>query len=260
MNQLIFDAAAAKAVESVYVIEDAKRRRRTVREALAARPGERVLDVGCGPGFYCLELAAEVGPQGSIVGLDGSEAMIELARRRCGELANVELREADATALPVADGDFDAALCVQVLEYLAEPGAGLAELHRALRPGGRVLVWDIDWATLSLQADDSGVTERVLRAWDEHLADPSLPRSLGRRLREAGFEQVRGAAHPLGTVELDPETYGGAIVPFIAAFVAGRAGVGEDEAREWVERQRALGERGEFYFACTQWCFTAAKP
>jgi ubiquinone/menaquinone biosynthesis C-methylase UbiE len=257
MSQLVFDEDEARQVESVYRIREAQQRRRTVRETLRVRPGERVLDVGCGPGFYCAELAEEVGPAGSVVGVDGSEAMLALARRRCEGLANVELRAADATALGVADADFDAALCVQVLEYVADTRAGLAQLHRALKPGGRVLVWDIDWATWSMQGDE--LTRRVQTAWDEHLTHSSLPRTLAPSLRAVGFEDVRAQAHPLAAVAFDPQTFGGALLPFIATFVAGRAGVSEDEGAAWLEAQRALDQRGEFYFAVTQLCFTAVK-
>jgi arsenite methyltransferase len=258
MSQLVFDDDAARQVESVYRTREAQQRRRTVRETLAPQLGERVLDVGCGPGFYCVELAAEVGPSGSVVGLDGSEAMLELAGRRCAELGNVELRFADVSALSVADADFDAAICVQVLEYVPDTRAGLAELHRALKPGGRVLVWDIDWATFSMQDDE--LTRRVQAAWDEHLTHVSLPRVLAPALRAVGFEEVRAQAHPLATIAFDPETFGGSLVPFIAAFVGGRAGVGADEAEAWLAAQRALDERGEYYFAVTQLCFTAVKP
>src|SRR3989442_15074165 len=121
MGQLVFDEDMARAIERTYEIRDARRRRAIARAALAAAPGERVLDVGCGPGFYCAELLAEVGQGGFVVGVDGSGAMLELARRRCDGAHNVEFREADATALPVADASVDRALCVQVLEYLADP-------------------------------------------------------------------------------------------------------------------------------------------
>src|SRR5207248_10912066 len=113
-------------------------RRRLVREALAARSGERILDVGCGPGFYARELLDEIGPGGSIVAVDASPDMLALARPRCEGHGNVTFREGEATALPVDDGAFDAALCVQVMEYVPAVGRALQEMHRALRPGGRV--------------------------------------------------------------------------------------------------------------------------
>jgi arsenite methyltransferase len=94
MSQLIFDAEAARRIEAIYEIGDAKRRRRIVREALAAAPGERILDVGCGPGFYCAELLEDVGRAGAVVGVDSSAAMLKLAARRLEGHDNVELHEA----------------------------------------------------------------------------------------------------------------------------------------------------------------------
>jgi arsenite methyltransferase len=113
---------------------------------------------------------------------------------------------------------------------------------------------------VSLNSDDPARTERILRAWDEHLADPSLPRTLAPRLRAAGFEDVRVEAHAFATADFDPDSYGPALIPFIAVFVAGRQGIGEEEAQAWLAEQQQLGERGEFYFASTQFCFTARKP
>jgi arsenite methyltransferase len=100
----------------------------------------------------------------------------------------------------------------------------------------------------------------VLRAWDEHLAHPSLPRTLGAHLRSAGFEDVRMEAHAFAASGRDPGRYGAALVPIIATFVAGRQGMGEAEADAWGAEQRELMERDEFYFASTQFCFKATKP
>jgi ubiquinone/menaquinone biosynthesis C-methylase UbiE len=260
MSQLVFDEEAARQIEAIYQIGDAARRRGIVREALSAAPGERILDVGCGPGFYCAELLDQVGESGSVVGIDGSTAMLTLAARRCSGHDNVDLLEADAASLPVEDEDFDAAVSVQVQEYVPEVKTGLSELYRALRPGGRALVFDIDWDTLSVHSEDPELTARVLSAWDEHLAHPSLPRTLATRLRSAGFEDVQMAAHPFVTIDFDENSYGSALVPFIGAFVAGRQGLTEADAAAWVDGQRELGERGEFYFAITQFLFTARRP
>ena len=260
MSQLVFDDGAARQIERLYLIRDAVRRRQLARAALGARPSERVLDAGCGPGFYCVEIADEVGPDGSVLGVDGSAAMLALAERRCAGRPNIELREGDVLALPVDDASVDAAICVQVLEYVPDATAALVEMRRCLRPGGRVLVWDVDWATLSIHADDPDRTARVLRAWDTHLTHRSLPRTLPARLRAAGYEDVAAQAHAFATFELDPETYGGANIPLIRGFVPGREGVDDAEAEAWLAEQRALGERGEFAFAVTQFCFTATNP
>jgi ubiquinone/menaquinone biosynthesis C-methylase UbiE len=260
MGQLVFDEDMARAIERMYQIRDAKRRRVIVRAALAAARGDRVLDVGCGPGFYCAELLADVGRGGFVLGIDGSAAMLALAKERCDGAHNVEFHEADATSLPVSDASVDRAVCVQVLEYLADPAAALAEMHRALRPGGRVLAWDIDWATVSLHSEEPGRMQRVMRAFEEHLAHPSLPRTLAPRLRAAGFTDVEMEAHAFASCEMDPETYGVAVLPGIRSFAPGHEGITDEEANAWLAEQRELGGRGEYFMSSTQFCFTAIKP
>jgi arsenite methyltransferase len=260
VGTLEFDDDAARRIEAMYHTRDAGRRRGLVLAALGASPGDRILDVGCGPGFYCAEVLDQVGPEGSVVGVDPSPAMLALAAARCEGRGEVELLDGDALALPVADGAFDGAICVQVLEYVEAATEALAEIRRALRPGGRIVVWDVDWGTLSLHAAEARRSDRVLRAWDEHLVHPALPRTLAARLRTAGFADVRMGAHPFVAVDWDPESYGVALMPFIAEFVAGRGGLTEEDGRAWLEEQRALGERGELYFACLQLAFTATRP
>ena len=252
-----FDAAVARQLEDMYGRRDVLRRRALVRAALDAAPGERIVDVGCGPGFYVAELLDAVGDAGAVTGVDLAPAMLELAAKRCEGRPNVEFHEGGATDLPLPDGAFDAALSVQVLEYVPDVDAALGEIRRVLRPGGRLLAWDVDWGTLSIRCDDAARQERVLRAWDEHVAHPALPRRLGGQLRAAGFEDVRVEGHAFVTVELDPESYGGMGVAMIEGFAAGR---GEESAQAWGEELRKLDERGEFYFAVVQACFTATRP
>lgn len=260
MGQLLFDDSLGEQLEVLYRTRDVLRRRRLIREALGARPGERILDVGCGPGFYVAELLEDVGAEGFIVGVDRSPQMLALAGSRTEGHGNVELHEADAKSLPVADGSFDAAVSVQVLEYVPDIAAALAEVHRALRPGGRAVLWDVDWATVSWHSRDAARMERVLRTWDEHLAHVSLPSTLAPLLRSAGFEDVHADAYAFATIELVPDAYGAAVFPLIEQYVAGREEIGPDEAAAWAAEQRELAEAGEFYFACTQFRFTARKP
>lgn len=260
MSQFVFDEKLSRQLESNYSRRDFQRRRRLVHEALGAQPAERILDVGCGPGFYVAELLERVGPTGAVVGVDMSAAMLGLAAMRCEGHTNVAFREASATSLPVDGSTFDAALSVQVLEFVEDVDAALAELHRALRPGGRLLVWDVDWSTVSWHSSDPERMARVLRAWDGHLSHPSLPRTLAARLRSSGFEGVTAEGYTFATTELSPDSYAGSIMPGIAQYVSGRAGITDEEAQSWAADQHALGELGQFFFACIQFCFTAIRP
>jgi arsenite methyltransferase len=260
MTQLVFDESLAEQLEVLYRSRDVLRRRALIREALGAQPGERILDIGCGPGFYVAELLDEVGPEGTVVGVDGSAAMLAVAAHRCEGHANVAFHEADVQSLPVEDATFDRALCVQVLEYVPDVESALTEMHRALRPGGRLVVWDVDWATVSWHSSYPDRMARVLQAWDAHLAHPSLPRTLTAQLRAVGFEDIRMEGHTFAANEFSPDAYSGALVPVIDRYVAGGDVIGEEEMNAWVAEQRELDERGEFYFVCVQFCFTATRP
>ena len=107
--------------------------------------GEAVLDLACGPGSVTRLAAEAVGPTGRVTGCDLSPAMLEVARAKAAArgAAPIEYIEAPADALPVAEASFDVAVCQQGLQFFRDRHAALAEVHGALRPGGRlgVAVW-----------------------------------------------------------------------------------------------------------------------
>ncbi|MDT4998580.1 MAG: arsenite methyltransferase [Mycobacterium sp.] len=259
MAQLDFDEGLGKQLEAMYRRRDVIRRRRLVMNALGAQPGEDVVDVGCGPGFYLTELAEQVGPQGSVTGIDRAPAMLAVAAKRAERHENVAFHRADATSLPVPDQTFDALLSVQVLEYVPDVDRAIAEIHRVLRPGGRAVIWDVDWATVSWQSGDDERMRAMLDAWDEHLVHKSIPRTLAPSLRTRGFHNVTAEGHAFTTIELDPETYGGSLIDVIAEYAAKQAGMDPDEVRTWRAEQEQSGANGEFYFSCVQCCFIAHK-
>ena len=118
-------------------------RQRAVDRA-EVEPGSDALDVCCGTGDMALELRRRIGPDGRVVGCDFSESMLELARRKSGELGlPVEFGWADALELPYGDASFDAVTIGFGARNLADLPRGLAEMARVLRPGGRLVILEI---------------------------------------------------------------------------------------------------------------------
>ena len=163
----------------------------------AVQPGEHVLDVACGTGVVTRLAAIAAGRSGAVTGADVNPAMLAVA----GALepvdgAPITWIEADAGDMPVADESFDVALCQQGIQFFGDPGAGLREMRRALRPRGRVVV--TVWRPLHFQPGHAAVAEMV-----EEFVGPKAgasrraPYSFGGRetlrplFESAGFGHVR---------------------------------------------------------------------
>ncbi|MGD0861651.1 MAG: ubiquinone/menaquinone biosynthesis methyltransferase [Candidatus Limnocylindrales bacterium] len=121
---------------------DGRWRRAAVRAARLA-PGNSAVDVACGTGKLTCALAAAVGPAGRVVGVDLAPAMLEAARRACGDLVQIEFVEGNALALPFQPGTFDAATIAFGLRNLSSFENGFREMARIVRPGGRVVCLEL---------------------------------------------------------------------------------------------------------------------
>jgi SAM-dependent methyltransferase len=110
---------------------------RMALEMLSISPGDRVLDVACGPGNFTRDFARVAGDEGLVVGLDASQTMLEVAARET-ESGNVTYVRGDASDLPFGGGSFDAVCCFAALYLIEHPIQAVAEIVRVLAPDGRV--------------------------------------------------------------------------------------------------------------------------
>jgi SAM-dependent methyltransferase len=219
------------------------------------RGGQRLLDVGCGPGALTAELAGRAGPE-AVSAVEPSGSFVAAARER---LPGVDIRQAAAEQLPFGDAAFDAALAQLVVHFMADPVAGLREMGRVTRPGGVVAacVWDhaggrgplsAFWQVvreLDPGADDesnlAGVREGHLAELFAHAGlDAIKVTTLTVRVRQAGFESWW-------------ETFTLGVGP-AGAYLASLPVAGRDELRERCRRQ--LPE-GPFEVSATAWAATA---
>ncbi len=263
MSQMIeFDEAAAKAVEAMYLTPDVVGQRARVLDMLSPKPGERIIDIGVGPGLLAQDLARLVGDTGRVVGLDMAPAMITMARTRLAALPQAECVVGEATALDFADGSFDAAVSTQVYEYVADMPKALTELHRVLRLGGRALVLDTDWRSIVWHSSDEARMARILDCWDGHLADPHLPAKLGPLFRRAGFTVARVEIVPMFAAFWQPVSYAAGIMRAIHGYARGNGakyGLSESDVQEWYDDQLRLIERGEFFLSVNRYAFLATR-
>lgn len=175
-------------------------RRRSV-EAMVLSPGQRVLDVGCGTGTGTLALAELVGSCGMVCGVDYDVVMIEEAQRRAsvdGLDNRVSYHQANAAVLPWPDGYFDASRSDRVLQHMLDPGRAFCELLRVTQQGGRVVVIDGDWATLSIDPDEAeSETRQAYFQETLRVANPLSGRCLQRMFERHGLLNIAIDVQPV---------------------------------------------------------------
>ena len=176
--------------------------RRRARALLQLQGNEQVLDVGCGTGTLSREIARQLEPQNSkVVGVDAAAAMIKVARRKGASLPNLEFDAALAEQLPYADGSFDCAVSTFFFHHIefALKRQALAELRRTVKPGGRIVIVDVDVPSNPFGA---------LCAWSGYLLfrqeeiRENIRGLLRQAIDEAGFASVRLVSRHSGYISI----------------------------------------------------------
>jgi SAM-dependent methyltransferase len=164
-------------------------------DVIAPLPGERVLEVGCGSGLLCRQIAPALAPGGSVVGIDISPHMVAIAQEIASQ-ANlggwVSFDVGRAEELPYRDGDFDAAFAARLLLHAADPRTVVREMARVVRKGGRIVLMDWDFDTVAITHPDRDLTRRLLH-WraDHHGGDNWSGRKLLGHAVKGGLEDVK---------------------------------------------------------------------
>jgi SAM-dependent methyltransferase len=192
---------------------------RALAAAADVAPGDRALDVGCGPGALATELMALVGAGGHVAAVDPSASF---ARARAARLPGADVRVASAEALPFADGTFDRVLAQLVVNFLDDPEAGVREMARVARAAG---------GTVAAATWDYAGEMVLLRAfWDAAAAiDPgAAERDEGRTMRFGTLEELRAlwTACGLRDVAVGPVVVGAAYASFEDLWAPLETGVG----------------------------------
>jgi arsenite methyltransferase len=257
-----FDAQAAARLERMYAAPEIVEQRARTRAALRARPGERGLDVGCGPGFLACELAREVGPTGRVTAIDASPEMLEGARARVareGLADRVELATGDAARLDFPGGAFDFVVAVQVYLYVPGIEQALAEAARVLRPGGRLVVVDTDWDSCVWLTADRQRHRRVMEAHAGRFVHAHLPPRLPALLRAAGLTPTEVAVIPVLNLRYEAGSFSvGTIGP--TRDWAIQQGIPREEAEAWEADLRGRTADGDYFFSVSRYLFVATKP
>ncbi len=231
-------------------------------DMLRLAPGSAVLDVGCGVGEVCVELAARVGTAGKVAGVDLSEAMIEAARKTVSASGTAaDLRVASVYELPFADATFDAVRSERVFQHLDNPDAGLREMIRVTRAGGRVLIIDPDHGQAGLAVDEPvhrRVFEAIQRAMVAMIANPHSGTRLRGMFARAGLTEI---AHATLTPDFTfPHFMQMFFVDERLARVVAAGDISDAEARSFVAALEERHRAGTFFTNAIAYNVVGTKP
>jgi len=227
---------------------------------LDLHPGHRVIDLGCGLGDNARELAAMVGPHGKVMGIDSSVQMIEQARLRSqSSEVPVEFAAGDVHQLEFPDAYFDACWTERVLQHLADPDRAIKQMVRVMKPGGRLVVFEPDHATLVIDAADRATTRAVVISLADSIRSSWIGRALFGLFMSNGLAELAIIPSPIVSHSLSDTN------ALLRLDAAARAAVQhglitEQAASQWFDDLTQRDNSGRF-FGCLL-CFTAVgrKP
>jgi ubiquinone/menaquinone biosynthesis C-methylase UbiE len=243
------DAASAEGSFQAY--------KRLLGQFLNLEPGVRLLDIGCGTGDDARAMAELVGPNGRVVGVDNSQAMItEAEKRAAGQPLSVEFRVADALHLPFPDDSFDGVRADRSPMHMPDPRQALAEMVRVVKPDGRVVVYEVDFETLVLDVDEKALARKMVRCWCDGFRDGWLGRRFPWMFRQVGLKEVTTVPHVL------------VLTPALAQLLVGETTVNRAvaqgtltpaEGQAWLAHLDEVQRQGRFFSTMTGFLVAGRK-
>lgn len=256
---LKFDKSTTKLLEIAYQGGDVSRRRRMAFAALHLSEGDVVADIGCGNGLLTEEIARAVGSSGRVVGVDPSAEMRALASDRCSSFPTARIIDGSADALPLENGEVDKVAAVQVLEYLSDIPAAIAEAHRVLRFGGRFVAIDTGFRTVDWFSEDEDRMQRVQEAWEHHYIEPRVAALWPRLVRDVGFVAIEVEPFTFCDTTLRPDGIAFMLLHLMSRYAAENGFMNTSETQGWVDEQIDLAQQGRFFFSLTYYRMSAIK-
>jgi len=246
-----FDEKTAQQLSMIYMTEDIREMQRQYRAWFDPKPGETILDVGCGTGVNALAIAKLVGPSGKVTGIDNSEAMLKLARASAAA-ENVEYRLMPVEHMDFADNSFDGVVCTQVLGYLANPIAVIRSLLRVVKPTGRVFIAETDWDTLAYSIPDKELQRKVTMAFADHHGDGWVGRRLYHWCQQAGAREIDLHPYVIHNAEYSARRYGGPLSYVIRDYLLRTKKWPEAEVKRWLSLLSEAFDDRSYFFVLTR--------
>jgi len=231
-------------------------------DAMAIDAQRSVLDLGCGTGVVARAIARRPRFSGSVTGIDRAAYLVAAAARFAreeGVADRVDFRAGDSHSLALRDAEFDAIVAHTLFSHLDDPHAVLREMVRIVKPGGRIAIFDGDYASMTFAGDDPAKSkaddETMIRAL---VTNPLVMRRMPQMLRDAGLRLDAAFSYVLA--DIGRADFWGAGVASFAKLMPKAGAMTEEAAAQWAAALLRRSEEGIFFGASNFYSYMATKP
>lgn len=226
--------------------------------SLTLPEGGRILEIGCGAGAATRHVLKHAAPA-ELVGVDPSPGLLEIAQDALSADPRVRFEQGDAGSSGQPDAVFDIVLAHTVYSHLPDPVAALSEAMRVLKPGGRLVVFDGDYATITVALFEGDPLQSAVGTIHRNLVHaPYIMRRLPAMMKEAGYDDIRTASYGFVTTRAADYMIGLIERSVQTAVKAGE--LAQELASGYVAEARQRESEGRFYGAILFVCHSAQKP
>lgn len=249
-----------KFVDEGNSLESAQACKRIMSSLLNIECDQSILDVGCGTGDDVISLAELVGNRGHATGVDSSEKMITEARKRL-ELRRekpqpVEFHQGNVHHLDFADNTFDCIRAERLLMHVDDPRKAIAEMVRVTRPGGRIVVFDLDWDGVIINHNDRVLTRKIIHLMCDSISNGWIGRQLPALFKEAGLRNISTVPHTI----LPHYTFFTKICDGMTKSALQKGAITEDEYAQMWSYLEKRNQEGDFLAAIPGFIVFGQKP
>jgi ubiquinone/menaquinone biosynthesis C-methylase UbiE len=231
-------------------------------DAMDIDSASTVLDMGCGSGVAARTIARRANFSGRLTGIDLSPYLVEAAKRLADEEGLdtlVEFRSGDTRELDIPDGEFDAVVAHTLVSHVQEPLSVINEAARVVRPGGLIVIFDGDYASMTFALDDPVESKK----YDEALisaivTSPRVMRQMPRLIQQAGLEMVR--VFPYIMAEVGEGDFWLSAIASFEKLAPKSGAMTEAEATSWANALHEASNEGVFFGASNYYTYIARPP
>jgi ubiquinone/menaquinone biosynthesis C-methylase UbiE len=230
-------------------------------EAMGIDSAASVLDLGCGTGVASRAIAHRKGFAGRVTGIDRSPYLTAAAKRFAtdeGVTGRVEFRTGDSQSLKLPDAAFDAVVAHTLISHVEDPRAVMREIARIVRPGGRIGIFDGDYASLTYGTDDpaqgKATDELIVNAL---VTNPRVMREMPQLLKDAGLVLEAAFAHVVA--DIGKADFFAPGLQSLLRVLPRSGAMSESEARGWVNAMLRRSEEGTYFGASNFYSYVAKR-